>query len=293
MQPQTNHWENMFQTNGEPGWWENGRYVFNPEGLTLQLWYFFSNICFFFAIYGTCGHLAFDLATVGQRDNLIEVFFDSIFLIDILLVFFTAAELPQEVISEKEKRTTKNKQKKTTVFERYEFHMGKIMKHYITSYFFIDILACIPSLVTLYQYRILFYFKLFRFLQLPRVFAWFRQVKSIILNRSHTHYYLLENVTSVVMQATEFLMVFHIMSCIWIRLNINDQDSWIYNKFDSSGRLWEDQQSQYQNFDIESASKIRIVYTEAYYFMSTTMSCIGYGDITPESEMQKVFVIIC
>ena len=35
------------------------------------------------------------------------------------------------------------------------------------------------------------------------------------------------------------------------------------------------------------------VYAEAYYFMSTTMSCIGYGDITPKNEIEKLFVIFC
>ena len=32
---QVNHWENMFQSKGELGWWENGRYVLNPEGFTI------------------------------------------------------------------------------------------------------------------------------------------------------------------------------------------------------------------------------------------------------------------
>ena len=27
--------------------------------------------------------------------------------------------------------------------------------------------------------------------------------------------------------------------------------------------------------------------------MSTTMSCIGYGDITPKTEVEKIFVIFC
>ena len=125
-----------------------------------------------------------------------------------------------------------SEKEKTTVFQRYEFHMGKIAKNYLKSYFFVDVLACVPSLITWHQFRLLYYFKLFRFLQLPRVFGWFRLVKYIILKRSYHYYYALENITSVVMQATEFLMVFHVMSCIWLRLNINNETSWIYSKFD-------------------------------------------------------------
>ena len=35
------------------------------------------------------------------------------------------------------------------------------------------------------------------------------------------------------------------------------------------------------------------VYVDAYYFMSTTMSCIGYGDISPKEPLQKLFIILC
>ena len=40
-------------------------------------------------------------------------------------------------------------------------------------------------------------------------------------------------------------------------------------------------QSGFKNYDDEVYKMIRYVYADAYYFMSTTMSCIGYGEITP------------
>ena len=69
-QAQTSHvnqWENMFQSKGELGWWENGRYVLDPEGFIIQIWYFFSNICFFLAIGNISSHFAFDLQTVNYN----------------------------------------------------------------------------------------------------------------------------------------------------------------------------------------------------------------------------------
>ena len=71
----------------------------NPEGLIIQMWYIFSNICFFFAIHNICSHLAFDLQTVTS-DTSVEVFFDIIFLVDIILAFFTATEIPDKEYKE-------------------------------------------------------------------------------------------------------------------------------------------------------------------------------------------------
>ena len=107
------------------------------------------------------------------------------------------------------------------------------------------------------------------------------------------------------MQATEFLMVFHVMSCIWIRLAIFNQNSWIYSKFDPEGIFYQGVTNKEEAFelsdlgDLEEVDKIEAIvakiYYDAYYFMSTTMSCIGYGDITPNSGMpnEKLFIIIC
>ena len=82
----------MFSSSEKKSWYSSGKYVLNPEGLTIQMWYIFSNTCFFFAIHNICSHLAFDLQTV-TAEPYFEVFFDIIFLIDIILTFFTAAEI--------------------------------------------------------------------------------------------------------------------------------------------------------------------------------------------------------
>ena len=79
---------------GEAGWWENGKYVLDPERMVLQIWYIISNICFFSSILSISGHFAFGLTLVNV-DNREEIFYDCIFLIDIILVFFTAAEIEE------------------------------------------------------------------------------------------------------------------------------------------------------------------------------------------------------
>ena len=84
-------WNKIFTEGKEKArWWERGKYVLNPEGYFLQSWYIFSNTMFFCAVYNISSQLAFGLSFVKYNVNL-EIFFDIIFLIDIILVFFTAA----------------------------------------------------------------------------------------------------------------------------------------------------------------------------------------------------------
>ena len=132
------------------------------------------------------------------------------------------------------KKTTKS----VSGFQRYEYNMLKIAKHYLSTYFFWDILACLPTLLTLHKFKYLYYFKLFRFLQVPRILGHFRILKRIVLKRSYTYFIFMENVANILMQAVEFLLIFHVMSCLWIRLHIYEQESWIYEKFDSDGTLY-------------------------------------------------------
>ena len=110
------------------------------------------------------------------------MFWDSVFLIDIILVFFTAAELDKRIDTSgteiKQQRNPKNK----SVFMRYEYNMKRIAKRYLLTYFIFDILTCLPTLLTYNNIPSLYYFKILRFLQLPRVYAWFGLVKKVILN---------------------------------------------------------------------------------------------------------------
>ena len=68
-------------------------------------------------------------------------------LIDIILVFFTAVELPPS----RWKSSSQRKDQKADVnaFTRYEYNMIKIAKSYITKFLVFDLLACLPTLITL------------------------------------------------------------------------------------------------------------------------------------------------
>ena len=77
----------------EQPWWQSGRYVLDPESMTLQLWYIVSNILYMFSLFSTPLIIAFEMRFL-EKLEMMESFFDLIMLIDIILVFFTAVELP-------------------------------------------------------------------------------------------------------------------------------------------------------------------------------------------------------
>lgn len=64
-------------------------------------------------------------------------------------------------------------------------------------------------------------------------------------------------------------------TCIWIIISYaqNDDSSWIHNN------------------DFINASDVEL-YITSLYFCVTTFTTVGYGDITPQTPIEKCFVIV-
>ena len=67
--------------------------MINPESITLQVWYFFTNLIYLFSLFTTSLIIAFRCQFL-ERLEILENIFDAIMLLDVILVFFTAVELP-------------------------------------------------------------------------------------------------------------------------------------------------------------------------------------------------------
>ena len=85
-------------------WWQTGRYVLDPESMTLQIWYIGSNILYMVSLFSTSLIIAFKMRFL-EKLEMMECFFDLIMVIDIVLVFFTAVELPPTRRRSKEKES--------------------------------------------------------------------------------------------------------------------------------------------------------------------------------------------
>ena len=97
-----------------------------------------------------------------QQQRLFEIALDLIMVTDIATEFITTRENNGAIA--------------TTVQE--------IALGYIKATFFFDMLACLPGLVTIESDPIYYYFKVFRYLQMPRLFD---QVEALV-KKAKAHY---------------------------------------------------------------------------------------------------------
>ena len=74
-------------------WYESGKYVLNPENIVMQLWMNISTWIYLISLISSTLIIAFDYWFL-ETMSYYECFFDVLMLSDIILVFFTASEIP-------------------------------------------------------------------------------------------------------------------------------------------------------------------------------------------------------
>ena len=107
----------------------------------------FTNIFYMVSFFTFPLVIAFDFETLDQQ-RIFEVFLDLIMVADIVTEFITTREITAGKLT----------------------NVKDISFAYMKSTFILDVLACVPALVTGEQYVLYYYFKIFRYLQLPRTF---------------------------------------------------------------------------------------------------------------------------
>ena len=157
-------------------------------------------------------------------------------LTDIVLVFFTASEVPSKDDRNSFKLQNKNKEHSPKdVFQRYEYHMGIIALTYLKKTLTTDLISCIPTLVTLNRSKSFYYFKLFKFFQIIRIFEQMSTMKRVFVNKWMKDAVELEYLFQLFKSTMLAFLLFHMFTCIWVRESISYANSWVYNELDSSG----------------------------------------------------------
>jgi len=105
------------------------------------------------------------------------------------------------------------------------------------------------------------------------------------------------------------LLFIHISACLWILLAMNNADSWLFTspeltnhihlgyylheRNDAFGGLDHEERldEQFNQGWGELFPLIGTVYATCIYFMTTTMTCVGYGDIRGWTDMERLFLI--
>ena len=197
---------------------------------------------------------AFEQTTSDQENNFIYLI-DLFLVIDIYFNFFTTYRFQgEEVVDAK-----------------------KIHLHYLKSTFLVDLIANFPfDLMVLllfpsakvYNISLVLILRLFRLLRIVRLFR--------IFGRWENQRWINPGYFRISKLFIFVLLLTHWLACIWFAIAYIDnfpQDSWVVRS------------------EIENASPAK-QYILSLYWAFTTMTTIGYGDITPKRTIEYIATII-
>ena len=206
-----------------------------------------------------------------------------------------------------------------------EYNYFKVARNYVKSWFVLDLVSGIPFglldmpalrkiavVKVLKGSRILKAVKLLRFLKLSRL------IKGLgIMNRidpdtvDRIEDFLAEGFTRTVIRILRLMVIMglmcHFMACIWVLVGRIASDHSTEDDYDDDTVAGKQLREQFRTRDswleadlhfweakdTESGTDtVMDIYLSAYYFSFTTMTTVGYGDIYPRSNSERV-VTIC
>ena len=196
------------------------------------------------------------------------------FFLDILFLFDFIINFSLEYYSESEKLIKIRK---------------KIINHYLKGWFFFDLLASLPMNILYHYYcknypnlichtyernKYVYYLILLKSLKTIKIF----KMPGSKNNQFIRQIYELssDNTTETIDLIFELLLVIfglHIISCIHIFIGKHTYPGWIYA-------------NDFQNYSLSN------LYMISVYYLITTMTTVGYGDISSDSFIEIVFRII-
>jgi len=126
----------------------------------------------------------------------------------------------------------KEKQEQSGVQEKWEKNIKLIAKSYLKGFFIFDLLACVPSLYTLNTDKTAFTFKYLKFLYVPRILFQISFLKNYIIKHNFANHICIVNTFHAVSLIFRQILIIHFVACIWIKIGIDYEDSWMHNNAD-------------------------------------------------------------
>jgi hypothetical protein len=241
----------------------NTKWVFVPKGRFKMIWNLLVVILLLYTATIMPYRVCFNLLQSSEW-IIFDFCVDLFFLLDIVVNFNTA------IIS---------------ISEKLNFSRKAIAIHYIKTWFLIDFISCFPFDFILGQNKGLPYNKLIRIIRVSRLYRLLKIIKLLKLIRFVRSQYIETIITESKFKSTTsriigFLLalalIVHISGCIWYYIGKIDEEStenWIF-------RHHIDDLSDYDT------------YVSSIYFVFTTLTTVGYGDITPMTNTEKCFTMI-
>ncbi|XP_036391139.1 potassium voltage-gated channel subfamily H member 6 [Megalops cyprinoides] len=194
--------------------------------------------------------------------NVVDLIVDIMFIIDILINFRTTyVNRNDEVVS----------------------HPGRIAVHYFKGWFLIDIVAAIPFDLLIFRSgsdepqttTLIGLLKTARLLRLVRV------------ARKLDRYSEYGAAVLFLLMCT-FALIAHWLACIWYAIGNVERPymkiGWLDNLADQIGK-------RYNDNDSTSGPSIKDKYVTALYFTFSSLTSVGFGNVSPNTNSEKIFSI--
>ncbi|XP_055329281.1 potassium voltage-gated channel subfamily H member 6-like isoform X2 [Paramacrobiotus metropolitanus] len=193
--------------------------------------------------------------------TIVDLIVDIMFIVDILINFRTTyVNTNDEVVSD----------------------LGKISVHYFKGWFLIDVVAAIPFDLLLFGSQsdetttLIGLLKTARLLRLVRV------------ARKLDRYSEYGAAVLMLLLAT-FLLIAHWLSCIWYAIgNVEKAYVMQYGWLD---QLAQQTKQYYNETDITSGPSLKSKYITSLYFIMSSLTTIGFGNISATTNSEKIFSI--